>query len=298
MKPRRPRRPSPNQETSNDFSLSHPKWRFIRQHGSSSHAKPNSRTSQRPPLNQVNLNSGRVPVAADSPPKTLPSTPERRPALAASMPMTPLSPLVLDSPGDKPASASIRPDVPLVQPTIESAKPEPRKIPTVGAALKAPGCNAAEAGFSSGSSRCNETKPVTSAASSGENPTTDCIQPPILSTDSLRRCKTLFLGTSLAELRHPCFGKETACPHMRCTSCDFEVMRVPDRAWTAETSYLSLRLHVPNLLKLEPILLDAPGKCAYACQCSWKTVDKTERVTFMETASDCGKSLKWRCAGH
>ena len=52
---------------------------------------------------------------------------------------------------------------------------------------------------------------------------------------------------------------------MRCTKCDFEVLRVADRAWKDDVEYLFFRNFYPNLEKLQSKLVKAPGVYARAC---------------------------------
>ena len=85
------------------------------------------------------------------------------------------------------------------------------------------------------------------------------------------KCKQAYLGGGGAPLGHgSAFGKKFACPNMRCTGCDFTVMRIDGQRWKDELDYLFLRNHVPFLEKLQPMLEDDPTNCAYACQCSSK----------------------------
>lgn len=53
------------------------------------------------------------------------------------------------------------------------------------------------------------------------------------------------------------------CDNLRCTKCDFEVLRIPDRRWKDDAEYLFFRNFYPSLEKLQPKLLMAPGACAH-----------------------------------
>jgi len=131
-----------------------------------------------------------------------------------------------------------------------------------------------------------------------------------------QRCKVAFLGPAGCELgvgtrsgTGRAFGAVVCCARLRCTACDFTVARVEGARWAPETSYLFLRLNMTNpqdsctippcdAVKLGPMLIAAPSACAYACQCSWRTVVAAEPVCFHGSKSESGKPLRWCCSGH
>jgi len=125
-----------------------------------------------------------------------------------------------------------------------------------------------------------------------------------------KKCKVVQLADGSTVLGHPSFGNfSVGCASLRCLSCDLAVLRLPGRAWSSDTSYLFLRLNVDPTepAKLDPMLIPCPGAAAYACQCSWRTVRKggavgpgVEKVAQQGGAlkSECGKDLRWCCAGH
>ena len=84
------------------------------------------------------------------------------------------------------------------------------------------------------------------------------------------KCKQAYLGGGGARMGHGSAFNKCACEHMRCTACDFTVMRIDGKRWKDELDYLFLRNHMPFLDKLAPMLEDDPFTCAYACQCSSK----------------------------
>jgi hypothetical protein len=112
-----------------------------------------------------------------------------------------------------------------------------------------------------------------------------------------RKCKSVYLGSSDAKLGYNGggfgFGKKT-CNKLRCTGCDFEVLRIPNKAWSRDVNYEFLRNHMPFIDKLKPMLVHHSGACAYACQCSWKSVEKGK----WEKISMNTSTLRWCCAGH
>lgn len=46
-----------------------------------------------------------------------------------------------------------------------------------------------------------------------------------------------------------------------------------DHRWAADADYMFFRNFMPNVERLQEKLRPADGMCAYACQCSWTTVD-------------------------
>ena len=46
-----------------------------------------------------------------------------------------------------------------------------------------------------------------------------------------------------------------------------------DSSWADKADYMFFRNLVPNRAKLAARLLPAEGRSAYACQCSWCTID-------------------------
>lgn len=62
------------------------------------------------------------------------------------------------------------------------------------------------------------------------------------------------------------------CSSLRCTSCDFSVLRWDGYAWASDVEYMFFRNHVPDRRKLEAKIRRQAGAAAYCCQCSWVTV--------------------------
>lgn len=82
------------------------------------------------------------------------------------------------------------------------------------------------------------------------------------------------------------------CDALRCTQCDFRVVRFDGCAWAPDVDYLFLRNSVPDERKLAPKLLRKPGAAAYCCQCAWHTAGSSpEKV-------DLNSRMRWVCGGH
>ncbi|KAF4022460.1 hypothetical protein G4228_014291 [Cervus hanglu yarkandensis] len=82
-----------------------------------------------------------------------------------------------------------------------------------------------------------------------------------------------------------------ACDHLRCTACDFLVESYDDCRWDKSCDYLFFRNNMPEFHKLKTKLVKKKGTRAYACQCSWRTV---EELTDLQT----DHQLRWVCGKH
>lgn len=73
--------------------------------------------------------------------------------------------------------------------------------------------------------------------------------------------KKLRLNTVILVCSHDDHGISPGrgCDNLRCTKCDFEVLRISDRRWKDDVEYLFFRNFYPNLEKLQPKLLKSPG---------------------------------------
>ncbi|KAE8599348.1 hypothetical protein XENTR_v10017156 [Xenopus tropicalis] len=90
------------------------------------------------------------------------------------------------------------------------------------------------------------------------------------------------IGTSISE---------RACDQLRCTACDFNVMVFDNSQWDASCDYLFFRNSMPDLSKLRPKLIRKKGSRAYACQCSWRSVQELTNITVYP-------QLRWVCGKH
>jgi hypothetical protein len=77
----------------------------------------------------------------------------------------------------------------------------------------------------------------------------------------------------------PASASSAACPRarsrgsLRCSKCDFRVLRFEDQKWSSQVDYMFFRNYMPNVAKLQAQLLPQDGVAAHACQCSWCTID-------------------------
>ena len=60
---------------------------------------------------------------------------------------------------------------------------------------------------------------------------------------------------------------------LRCSKCDFKVIRFDDQRWSESVDYMFFRNFMGDLAKLQTKLQPQAGVAAHACQCSWCTVD-------------------------
>ena len=108
-----------------------------------------------------------------------------------------------------------------------------------------------------------------------------------------------------------CVWKFSCCDTLRCTSCDFAVLRLAKRyvplaceqacsvsrgfrsthrRWDGDADYMFFRNYMPDATKLSEKVVPDSASAAYCCQCTWKSVKKPRKVTELETY--------WVCGGH
>ncbi|XP_027512914.1 protein C8orf37 homolog isoform X2 [Corapipo altera] len=106
-----------------------------------------------------------------------------------------------------------------------------------------------------------------------------------------KKCCPVYLGGSAS----PCgigtnISKRT-CDQLRCTACDFRVSLFNDYIWDQSCDYLFFRNNMPELSKLRAKMIKKKGARAYACQCSWRSIDE---LTDLQTE----QQLRWVCGKH
>ncbi|XP_069847205.1 cilia- and flagella-associated protein 418 isoform X1 [Dipodomys merriami] len=84
---------------------------------------------------------------------------------------------------------------------------------------------------------------------------------------------------------------QRACDRLRCIACDFWVVSYSDYMWDKSCDYLFFRNNMPDFHKLKTKLVTKKGARAYACQCSWRTI---EELTNLQT----DHQLRWVCGKH
>ncbi|XP_033011502.1 protein C8orf37 homolog isoform X1 [Lacerta agilis] len=85
-------------------------------------------------------------------------------------------------------------------------------------------------------------------------------------------------------------GKRT-CDQLRCTACDFRVLQYDDFQWDQSCDYLFFRNNMPEFRKLRTKMLTKKGSRAYACQCTWRSIDELTDLTV-------DRQLRWVCSKH
>ncbi|XP_006161362.1 protein C8orf37 homolog isoform X2 [Tupaia chinensis] len=106
-----------------------------------------------------------------------------------------------------------------------------------------------------------------------------------------KSCSPVFLGGSTIPCGIGTNTSQRACDHLRCIACDFWVVSYDDFMWDPSCDYLFFRNNMPEFHKLKTKLLKNKGTRAYACQCSWRTV---EELTDLQT----DHRLRWVCGKH
>ncbi|NXI74313.1 CH037 protein, partial [Anseranas semipalmata] len=81
------------------------------------------------------------------------------------------------------------------------------------------------------------------------------------------------------------------CDQLRCTACDFRVSLFNDYIWDQSCDYLFFRNNMPELSKLRAKMIKKKGSRAYACQCSWRSINE---LTDLQT----DQQLRWVCGKH
>lgn len=65
---------------------------------------------------------------------------------------------------------------------------------------------------------------------------------------------------------------------MRCTRCDFRVLRFVDRAWADGVDYMFFRNFMPDAARMLSMLHSQQASDAFACQCLWATVERDDAL--------------------
>lgn len=106
-----------------------------------------------------------------------------------------------------------------------------------------------------------------------------------------KSCSPVYLGGSSVPCGIGTNISQRACDHLRCITCDFRVVSYNDCMWDKSCDYLFFRNSMPEFHKLKTKLVKKKGTRAYACQCSWRTI---EELTELHT----DHLLRWVCGKH
>ncbi|XP_055287851.1 cilia- and flagella-associated protein 418 isoform X1 [Moschus berezovskii] len=106
-----------------------------------------------------------------------------------------------------------------------------------------------------------------------------------------KSCSPVYIGGSTVPCGIGTNTSQRACDHLRCIACDFWVESYDDYRWDKSCDYLFFRNNMPEFHKLKTKLVKKTGTRAYACQCSWRTV---EELTDLQT----DHQLRWVCGKH
>jgi len=89
------------------------------------------------------------------------------------------------------------------------------------------------------------------------------------------------------------------CTHLRCISCDLNVISLCGRAWDLDRGacYVFVRTHHPHRSRLRAASVADPTATAYTCQCTFVTVRGESRTVDEVRAADDGKMIRWKCGG-
>uniref|UniRef100_A0A8D0BST6 Cilia- and flagella-associated protein 418 n=1 Tax=Salvator merianae TaxID=96440 RepID=A0A8D0BST6_SALMN len=107
----------------------------------------------------------------------------------------------------------------------------------------------------------------------------------------VKRCYPVYLGGSKAPCGIGRSSSQRTCDQLRCTACDFRVSHYNDYQWDQACDYLFFRNNMPEFQKLRTKMLVKKGSRAYACQCTWRSI---EELTDLST----DRQLRWVCSKH
>lgn len=106
-----------------------------------------------------------------------------------------------------------------------------------------------------------------------------------------KSCSPVYLGGSTVPCGIGTHNSQRACDRLRCIACDFRVVSYNDYMWDRSCDYLFFRNNMPEFHKLKTKLVKKKGIRAYACQCSWRSI---EELTDLQADHE----LRWVCGKH
>ncbi|KAL1775598.1 C8orf37-like [Sigmodon hispidus] len=106
-----------------------------------------------------------------------------------------------------------------------------------------------------------------------------------------RSCSPVYLSGSDIPCGIGTNTSQRACDRLRCVACDFRIVSYNDYMWDKSCDYLFFRNNMPEFHRLKAKLIQKKGARAYACQCSWRTI---EELTDLQA----DHQLRWVCGKH
>ncbi|XP_051016058.1 cilia- and flagella-associated protein 418 [Acomys russatus] len=106
-----------------------------------------------------------------------------------------------------------------------------------------------------------------------------------------KSCSPVYLSGSAVPCGVGTNISQRACDRLRCVACDFWIVSYNDYMWDKSCDYLFFRNNMPEFHKLKTKLVKKKGARAYACQCSWRSI---EELTDLQTEHQ----LRWVCGKH
>ncbi|XP_067831341.1 cilia- and flagella-associated protein 418 [Heptranchias perlo] len=131
---------------------------------------------------------------------------------------------------------------------------------------------------------------VSDPSKSSPRAITNCAGHRTFSWTKGRKCCPVYLGGSSAPLGLGTNTSQRTCDQLLCTACDFRVIALDDCEWNKSCDYF-FRNNMPDLNKLKVKTLSRRGARAYACQCSWRSI---QDLTDLREE----QQLRWVCGKH
>ena len=104
------------------------------------------------------------------------------------------------------------------------------------------------------------------------------------------KCKNVYLGDDSGVSSYGS-SRSMPCLKLRCTACDFNVLRFVGQSWLESADYLFFRNNFPDQVKLSKCLdLAAKGTTSYCCQCSWLTLEKAALLSSPSASLPVGQA--------
>lgn len=106
------------------------------------------------------------------------------------------------------------------------------------------------------------------------------------------KCKNVYLGDDIGGSSS--FGaRALPCLKLRCTACDFNVLRFVGQCWSDKVNYLFFRNNFPDQGKLSKSLeSSSKTTTSYCCQCSWLTVEKKATSMILSGQQSTGAAFE------